>query len=467
MRRAFRIALKLTKWLAIAGVSIYLLLVLVNLPDEALTAEERALAEPNRPAVPDSQNIYVALLGFYAPPGIDSMAYGAKRLAQHNEAAAKDPWRHDRVAKLRAGQPIGEDKDTLKWIDGGRKLPSRFEGPILPNALGQAQDVTYLLEANVELIARYRTLQSLPQFSNTAVPDILSPVLLLGAPADARSVLLAQCAIDALSGRSKRALEFLTADISLWRRVLAGSGTLIDEMRAITYLAGDFRLVSDLISSREFDAFAHRATLASLTTPLTKPELGFGQMFANEFQENARLLSSIDDEEMREAHDSWLSRAGAFLFYFPFFKLNATLNRSAHAMTNYQRLAGLAPSDYLLAKADVKKESEAMADFGLTWLYNPIGKGLVGVAAIQYEGYVDRLPDLDAYIHLVRAQLEVRLASVPSEKVPQFLEKADAESWNPYTNRPFQWSPTAHSLMFDAVSQPWRKWGTTAVLPLQ
>lgn len=460
------VALKILKWLAIAGSALYLILRAVNFRDENLSSEEHALAASHGPIVPDDQNIYVAARGFNAPAGVDPIEFGARSIAEQNEAAAKDPWSRERLARLEANRPGGEGRGTLDWVEGGRKLLAPRQGSFLPEALAHAADVKFLMGANAELVARYALLQRLPSFRDTAAPDILSPSLWSNSHVLARSLLLWQCAIDAQSGRVERALDFLGADVALWRRVLAGSGTLLDEMAAIGHLEDELRLLSDLIASKEFDARARSDALRRMTAPLTKSELTFGRMFAREFELNAALLAGIDAEQGREASRSWYLHTVNSLFYSPFFKLNATLNRSAHAAATYQRLAGLAPREYLLARAEVEKETDAMADFGLGWVYNPIGKTLVAISAGQYLPYADRLPDLDAYLRLVRAQLEVRIASIPAEQVAAFLAAADPQMRNPYTNQPFEWKAADRSISFAALSERWRKWGTKAFVPL-
>jgi hypothetical protein len=61
-------------------------------------------------------------------------------------------------------------------------------------------------------------------------------------------------------------------------------------------------------------------------------------------------------------------------------------------------------------------------------------------------------------------QLELRLADVPLADVPQFLERAGADSANPLDGKPFRWDREHRSLSFDAPDRRWRRWGTSVTI---
>ena len=107
-----------------------------------------------------------------------------------------------------------------------------------------------------------------------------------------------------------------------------------------------------------------------------------------------------------------------------------------------------------------------MATPGITWVYNPVVRTMVGIAMPVYTEYVARVFDLTAYMQLVRAQLEVRLANVASDAVPAFLAGAGAETMNPYDNKPFAWDPASRSVSFTPMNpKPWRNWSFKAEVP--
>jgi hypothetical protein len=460
MRRTLLVILRTLKWALILCAFVYVALVLVNLRDEELSAEERSLAQYHNPAVVDGQNAYLALLGFGAPSGTNPIEEGARRIADHNAAAAGDPWGRERLAKIAEGKLQTAEGRKLNWAGGPLQLPDAFDPSYLDQARAHAGDVQQLLNANAELVSRYRALLKLPEFSDTAAPDILAPITTGGSHSQIRRLLLAQSAIDAQSGNADRALDFLSADSGLWRRVLAGSGTLVDEMLAVRFLASDLHVVSALLTTGKFDALRHRAILLELTRPLGKLERNLTPMFAKEFAINAVLFEGMLAEERRVNSENWLHYATNVILYEPFFKINATLNRSARLFSAYSRLSELSPREFLATQAQVKQATDAIGNVTIGWLYNPMGHILVGIAAPQYQVYAGRVMDLAAYVDLVRAQMEWHRAANREDRSPASVDGENIAPHNPYTEQPFHWDASDQSLSFSAVSDIWKQWGT-------
>ena len=102
----------------------------------------------------------------------------------------------------------------------------------------------------------------------------------------------------------------------------------------------------------------------------------------------------------------------------------------------------------------------------ISWLYNPIGKSLVRIAMPAYPDFIARVFDLAAYVQLVRAQLEARLANVASDQMPSFLGAVGPDARNPYTGQSFTWDAATHKLSFTPMSNhPWRTFSFSAFVP--
>lgn len=102
-------------------------------------------------------------------------------------------------------------------------------------------------------------------------------------------------------------------------------------------------------------------------------------------------------------------------------------------------------------------EASARAKFlepDITWLYNPVGKSLISASASWFHPYAARMCDLSAHAQLVRAQLEIGAASVPSSEVPRYLA-AHPQLANPLTRNAFGWSPGARVLWFTPNDHRW------------
>ena len=87
---------------------------------------------------------------------------------------------------------------------------------------------------------------------------------------------------------------------------------------------------------------------------------------------------------------------------------------------------------------------------------------MVGIAQPYYfNDYIARVFDLAAYVNLVRARLELRLAAIPPDRVQAFLADAGKETKNPYDGKPFAWDPATRMLTFTPRSEHWRDWITS------
>jgi len=152
MRRTLLVILHTLKWALILCAFVYVALVLVNLRDEELSAEERSLAQYHNPAVVDGQNAYLALLGFGAAAGADPIDDGARRIADHNAAAAGDPWGRERLAKIAEGKLQTAEGGKLSWAGGPLELPDAFDPSYLDQARAHAGEVQQLMACDDEIL---------------------------------------------------------------------------------------------------------------------------------------------------------------------------------------------------------------------------------------------------------------------------------------------------------------------------
>jgi hypothetical protein len=438
-----------------------LLVALINLHDEDLTPEAKKLAQFHPAPVPDHQNAFLALAGFDAPEGSDPIVVGAKIVSDHREAARRDPTgvaRADATANVSSTEP-GDGR--LRFLGDRSTLCDPIGKPCLQSLGNDAERLRTLLSANAELIRRYLALQKLPAFANTSLPDPLQPMP-AGGWGDARRLLVTQAALDAQSGQADRALEFLAADMALWRRVLASGSGMIEEMIAVRMLASDVALLSELIALPSFDAARYQAALRTLLAPLTPDERNAAPMLDREYAMSSKMLSEIHSQSMRSEDNSWLDSVWARLL----FKKNASLNEFAGFFTELGNLARQPPTEYAGLRDKLLNGQATLSEPGVTWAYNPVGKLLARIAVPPYPEYIARVFDLAAYVQLVRAQLEVRLASLDSDKVPTFLAGASASTLNPYDNKPFAWDSGSRSLTFVPMNpRPWKDWQFKATVP--
>jgi hypothetical protein len=463
MRRALGIALKALKWIAIVGCTALAIVVVINLHDEELTPEAQALAEFHRPTIPDAQNAYLALVGFDAPSGGDPIATGAQMVKEFDAAAADDPTGAVRIEKMSKGAAPWPwiHEGGLIFVGDTSGLCDPISKPCLRPPFDDAGKLRALADGNKELIARYLAIQKMTAYANPSAPDPLN-AMLSGSWGGPRSLLLTQASLDGLSGKEDRALAFLAADMRFWRGVL-GAGGMIDEMRAARVLASDFALLSELIAMDSFDVRGRETTLRQMLAPLSPAETNSAPMFKREFEMVAKWLTTTQEGPLQSEDVGWLSGPLNMLL----FKKKASLNESARLYAELQGLASRPPADFAELSKKVRVQAYAMSEPGVKWLYNPVGKTLVGSGIGFYPDFVARVFDLAAYSQLVRAQLEVRLANLAPDKVATFLASAGSEMRNPYTGQPFNWDAANRSLSFEPMyKRAWPGWKFRATVPL-
>jgi hypothetical protein len=456
---------KLGAWtLAGAALGVLVLAVLVNLRDPQISAQARAMAHFELPAIAAEGNTYVALLGLTAPPRVDPLTEGKRLAAERDGALSADPFARQRLPhEEREADPEQDDRLAFAGdLDAGCDI---FSEPCLPFARARAHAVRALFAGNRLLIDRYEQARRLPGFAAVPIADKRRADIERSNLGRVHAVLLTVAALDAQQLHAAEACGFLQADGAFWRRMLSGAGTLGDKLSAFRALAEDARLASELIASTAFDAAACGPSLRMLLVPLTAEELSLADAFRMAFVPRARLLASWPDPAISIEPESWADRhLKETPFYELFYRRNASINRSADLYAGLAALAAQPTSRFIAARDAFVADSGDLASVGPSWIYNPLGKTLLARHLPLHVDYVAHAHSVATYVKLVRMQLELRLAAVPLPEVPQFLERAGRDSTNPLDGRPFRWDREHRSLSFDPLDRRWRRWGTSAAI---
>jgi hypothetical protein len=452
--QAFRVLTRALRWLGIgllmlAGLAclLFLIALLVNARDEALTPEARALlSQPANPYAA-ADNIYVALRGLDAPLAESIIAAGEARIEQYNrslDAALRDPSE----ANLERLNP--KDPYRLRF-KGDIGFIQPLGSSVWNEAPQHEQEITTLLADNHELMDRYLSLILLRGYYETERPGGLGPVPYPPAPSEVRRLFLAQLALQMRArSRSARqlALAELEADIRLWRRVLIGEGGLLWKMLSIAFLQSDFLLLGDLIADGDIDLDPREEYADSLVPLFDAADFDLGKAFAAEFRIQVAVLRGPEMQPHRGTQ-GWLEDAGNHLTGH-FFKPNATANLLARNTLRWMAI-GADP-----AKAGSAPESPA--GWVLPLSYNPIGKILSAPVTQAYRSYPPRAWDEAALQRLVRAGYEIRQRRLAPADLTAFLQAHPQWSTHPADGRPFLWDAGTGELRVQTVSQHPPEW---------
>lgn len=445
VRRVVRGALQGLAWsLGLIG-AVLAMLLLVNAFDEELNPEVAAYLQREKPEVADEQNGYPHLVGLAAPEVEQPHAAGKRYLAQTDEVQAK---------RLK-----GEQASWPKPPGFSLKVPD-FCTPELNSCAQRArektEDARKIVAEHQLLLTRYRALHAYPAYAETWSGMVIDyPLPAYQAPLTVQKLFFVEVALRAQEGDIEGALAAVESDISLGRRMLAGSHTLIHKMVASRHLTRSVLFLADVFSSYRDRIGARAVPLRSVINPLTEEERRLATALRNEFFFATKAI----EHEMRRADPAATGQEFDWMFSMfarPLYQPNATANRvyfTGHTL--YTELDGVPAARFDEVAAKVKAARPEFPDW--TAFYNPIGKIMVEVGAVNFEQYLLRMHDLDALVRLVALHIEIVAKEVKHEDVPQFLAGADKRFVNPYTGKPFDWDAKARQLHFQPRSMRFKQ----------
>ena len=246
--KAWRVTLVIAKWTAGLAFALVLLVVGINCFDEDLTPEAKALllAPPN--AYKPEENIYLALMGFDAPPGVSPLAAGQAKVMRLD--AAVSAYSKDR--RTFSPNLLKPAINRLEF-EGEIDFCEPLRNSCLAGLDTHRTQINCLLRRNRELFRRYKNLHLMKGYYETATLSVYS--VLLTTPGKVRQLFLADIALRSTSGsraQQSLAISDLHNDIVTWRQMLTGTGAFLSKIFAFAYLRNDYALLAEIVSERRF-----------------------------------------------------------------------------------------------------------------------------------------------------------------------------------------------------------------------
>jgi hypothetical protein len=454
----WRLTRNVLKWLGITilglcGLACLLFLVafIINLRDEELTPQTRALltapANPYRP----EDNIYFALAGLNAPIGASVIAVGEARLEAHNQRVdAYQP--HPSPQLLESFAHESEDPQRLVF-KGECGFIEPLGSSVWAAALEHREDVDRLLADNHELYERYLALPGLHGYYETARPSLLPAYF--GSPHEVHKLFLAVVTLRLRSGipsEQQQGFGDLERDVRLWHTVLTGDGSLMSSMLSAAFLQEDYLLLADMIADGKLPLPRAASDADAVAPVFDLHDWDLGKTLAAEFRLMAAALrAEITLADQKNDSAGWLAVAYDRLGDH-FLKLNATLNLKAR-QTERQRLAAADPARLLRTRDEHAFFPEGQSVWALPLSYNPLGKVLVAISEPLFGDYSLRAWDAAALQRLVRLSYEIRSQRIGPGAIPAFLQQHPEWSTHPADGRPFLWDPAKGELRIQTVGK--------------
>ena len=446
---------RIAAWGVLTLLALFLVALSINAFDQRPSSTALALLNPPENRYKPDENIYVAIAGFDAPSGQSVIAVGQSRIADYNEHV--DPMLRDPMAGLKALP--ANDPLRLKF-EGSIDCCRAREPSFWENVRTNGPKIERLVSQNHELYLRYLSLLALPGYYETARPSYLAPMYAV--PADARNLFLADVALRLQSpdvAETEAALGRLRQDIDTWHQMLVGEGTIVSKMIAVAFLQTDSLILSDAIGDAQF---AMPQDMEEFLPRFELSDWNISSAFAAEFRVHAfmyRQTRTLFDDHWQPP-DSSASGVRRALYVVlgsiegQFFKLHATENLNAKAMTELAGLASLHPATFAANRARIGKwERDYGNVFSIRTIYNPIGRIFVAIATPVYWNYVLRPYDAAALQRLVRLSFEIRRQRIALSSVPAFMKLHPELSTHPADGRSFVWNPTSGEIAIHPIAR--------------
>jgi hypothetical protein len=418
----------------------------VNAVDDSPTPQAQAMLEAPVNTVPDAQNLYVMIAGLDAPPGQSVFEQGQRNiLALQRALAAAAPGAliSPEIGDTPKAQRMSITPDIGPW--------PVVHGSVWDQARVEDAHVTEISTRHRELLQRYEALHNAAGYFETLPPDVRvwrHPV-----PPSLRSLYLASLAQRIRKGSLDEqglALRSLSADLSMWQRVLLGDGTLISKMITVANIHADLLLLADAMADPTVSVQVVSQSMGPWIAPMPEEQWKIGKVFATEYRfvvgvaratDNSAqyMLGSVDDSTLRSV---WNELAYRF-FYLP----TATLNADAAIMHNVWNISDGDAATLQQRVNAFAQSQDAYASLAFPGVIrNPVGKKLVRIAWPAFTRYPMRAFDVAALQRAVVLTYQIRLQGIAPADVPGFMREHPEWSMHPVGPTPLQWDSKAGAI---------------------
>lgn len=423
-----------------------------NMLERPLDDEATALLAAPPIAVPDTENLFLAMAALPIAGGEPAHERGAAAVAAYRRAVERKKTPLPKTLAEALGRESAEfEEDEVRLCSTGVR-EGAYE--CLRTSYEQRPRIEALARRYQPLLARYDELFDYPRFANPLASSPDDP--LIGATALKLSQFgLSGLALSVRDGAVNQALASLEASADLWRRVLVSPTlTVIDKMLASRALAAHTLFASELIRSVAVDT-AGLSVLERVVRPLNDDERSMAAALANEFRLESALWSQLADPDSAAVRAD-LGQTPSW-WYRIVFRTNDTIARSWRDLERVLALekAGCPAVKTRLLEIDARPSAQGMGLAWHDWFYNPIGRILhasVDGERIKLQ-WIARQCNLLALQRMVGLQLELQRTGVLAEHREAAVQSLAARFTDPTTGGPFSYDPEAQTLGFDIIGE--------------
>lgn len=410
--------------------------------DVPLSAPAQAALEAKPDAVPEPENLFLAMIAFPISGEEPAHERGTAALAAMAKAAPIQGEPSRTYADVMGRQQAYFDTSALKLCSPGNR-----EGAYACLRDSRAQRAAFgpLVQQLTPLLRRYRELEGYPRYADPR------PFAVDVQPDDsAFRVALVNLSIIALAmqeGSVDAGTVALAQSAALWRRVLAARDvTLIDKMIASRAYAAHLLFASELI--REQPPFQGPAldALQALMRPLSDAERSLAGALVGEFRIQAAMWSQVTDPSSPIVRADFPDTST--WWYRLMTKKNDSINRSWNDIESLLKLeqAGCVAVRDRAAASALRAEDPGTGLAWYEWFYNPIGRVLHGTVSARESlvEYLGRQCNLAALQGMVGLQLEIKQSG-------QSADALAGQFTDPNSGKPYRFNAQAQTLAFEFI----------------
>ena len=425
-------------------VAFYLLLVLVNLRDDAPDPALEKLLSAAPPQIPAENNAYFDWIGLDAPEGADAHAWGRRWIAEvlvlESQATPNGTI-----------QPASE-AGRRKRADFGAKSPCSKAESCLAEVAANPARARELLEQGRWLLARGDAALERPAYQEVWRPglSVASPLSVPATAGNWQQLSRLRFALAASEGRHAEALDGLQREIAFRLRQLQGSWSLIGKMSAVNALTQRYLLLNQYLHQHPDAAREQMARINGLLTAWPSGSTHLGPALESELRQVARLLQSDKLQLLsglaNKEDPPLLARLAT-----PLFLTNASINELHALYRPWIELDGLNGEAYRQAIARANATAGTLADDPYR-LRNPIGHILNSIALPGFGQYFCRRDTLLALRPVLALQADLLQRGVNEAGAVGSALAASPALIHAYTGQRPVWDAAKRSLRFEQPS---------------
>jgi hypothetical protein len=424
-------------------------LVIINGFKSEPSETSRVLAEVPANPYPDSDNLFLARSAINLPDMENRLTEARNRLvreSQWTEDLVRGRLTMEQLQAKQAEQEVIRFAKSIEWCNPAVR-------PCLAQISQQHGAIESSKTSNALLFKRYLELPNLSGSHNITVASPYAPVA--NGAFDIRLLFLNHVGDAFLQGTKVEraaALRQLSDDLGVWRKTLAGYGSLVDKMIAVHHLHQSLALIGEIINHPGFDTDRDGSVLAAALQDTAIPDMS--GMWRYEYLFSHQLLETLDaqgvghalnaeDDTAPSALRSLLNTASLW-----FFDRTDTQNRRADYFSKLIAASKLPASEGLSALKTLDATTNEWAPWW-SYLRNPIGKTLFPYLS-PYSEYNRRIYDVFAYQQLVLVSYQWRTQRLPPATLATQLP-TNPLAQHPASGTPFHYDTETRTLRMEPL----------------